>query len=111
MNFLELANKEARQRAEADSHAIILVGPHDRLALSDMMNEDGRLEIVHRYNPGINERNCVYVKCEDEWAVEGLEKAWTSYVWFRRRLLPPQRNRRNGPSRQIALRRTVTGSA
>jgi hypothetical protein len=30
----------------------------------------------------------VYVKCEDEWVVEGLEKAWSSYLWFRRRLPP-----------------------
>ena len=53
-----------------------------------MLEADGRIEIVHRYNPGIDERDCVYVKCEDEWAVEGLEKAWTSYVWFRRRVPP-----------------------
>jgi hypothetical protein len=89
MNFLELANREARDGAEADPHvAIILVAPGDRLALSDMLEADGRIEIVHRYIPGIDERDCVYVKCEDEWA--GLEKAWTSYVWFRRRL-PPHR--------------------
>jgi hypothetical protein len=36
MNFLELANREARKRAEDDPHvAIILVGPDDHFALSD----------------------------------------------------------------------------
>jgi hypothetical protein len=51
MNFLELANREARNRAEADPHvAIILVGPDGRLALSDMVREDGRIEIVRREN-------------------------------------------------------------
>jgi hypothetical protein len=89
MNFLELANREARDRAEAHPNvAVILVGPNDRFALPDMMREDGRLEIVHRENFGIDDRDCVYVKCEDEWAVEGLEKAWSSYLWFRRRLPP-----------------------
>ena len=53
-----------------------------------MMREDGRLEIVHRENPGIDEREAVYVKCEDEWVVEGLEKAWSSYLFFRRKLPP-----------------------
>jgi hypothetical protein len=52
-----------------------------------MMNEDGRLEIVHLEDFGIEDRECD-VKCEDEWAIEGLEKGWTSYVWFRRRLPP-----------------------
>ena len=89
MNFIEIANTEARKRAEDDPNvAIILVGPDDRLALSDMMRGDGRLEIVHRDNFGIDEREAVYVKCEDEWAVEGFEKAWSSYLWFRRRLPP-----------------------
>jgi hypothetical protein len=89
MNFLELANREARKRAEDDPHvAIILVGPDDHFALSDMMREDGRMKIVHRENFGINDRECVYVKCEDEWVVEGFEKAWSSYLWFRRRLPP-----------------------
>jgi hypothetical protein len=77
LNFIEIANTEARERAEADPNvAVILVGPDDRFALSDMMREDGRLEIVHRENFGIDGRDCVYVECEDEWAVEGLEKAW-----------------------------------
>jgi hypothetical protein len=40
-----------------------------------MVREDGRIEIVHRENFGIDDRECVYVKCEDEWAVEGLERA------------------------------------
>ena len=56
-----------------------------------MLREDGRVEIVHRENFGIDEREAVYVKCEDEWAVEGFEKAWSSYLWFRRRL-PPRSN-------------------
>ena len=92
MNYIEIANTEARKRAEDNPNvAIILVGPDDRLALSDMMREDGRLEIVHRENFGIDEREAVYVKCEDEWAVEAFEKAWSSYLWFRRRL-PPRSN-------------------
>ena len=66
----------------------ILVGADDRLALSDMMREDGRLEVVHRANPGIDEREAVYVKCEDEWGVEGLKKAWASYLFFLRKLPP-----------------------
>jgi hypothetical protein len=53
-----------------------------------MMHEDGRIEIVHGENFGIDDRDCVYVKCEDQWAVEGFEKAWSSYSWFRR-MLPP----------------------
>jgi hypothetical protein len=89
MNFIEIANTEARERAEADPNvAVILVGPEDHFALSDMLREDGRVEIVHRENFGIDERKAVYVKCEDEWVVEGFEKAWSSYLWFRRRLPP-----------------------
>src|SRR3954470_8255476 len=67
MNFLELANREARKRVEADPNvAVVLVGPDDRFALSDMMREDGRLEIVHRENFGIDEREAVFVKCDGQ---------------------------------------------
>jgi hypothetical protein len=112
MDFIEIANTEARERAEADPNvAVILVGPDDRFALSDMMREEGRLEIVHRENFGIDEREAVYVKCEDEWVVEGFEKAWSSYLWFRRRL-PAENSRTFPPAEARALpRRNGTRSS
>src|SRR5215203_1872065 len=73
MNYIEIANTEARKRAEDNPNvAIILVGPDDRFALSDLMREDGRLEIVHRENFGIDDRDCVYVECEEN----GPSRVW-----------------------------------
>ena len=47
-NFIEIANRHYRERAESDPNvALLVVCPEERVAPSDLMSEHGGLEIIH----------------------------------------------------------------
>ncbi len=91
MNFLDIANRHGREQAEADPNvALMIVHPEERLDADAMLMARNGVEVVHR-EPGLDEDTILYVRCEDEWEREGLERAWMSFRRFRRVLPPRQR--------------------
>jgi hypothetical protein len=72
------------------NEALLLVFPEEISDLKALIKEHGGIEIVDRHQPGINDGILYLIRCEDEWAVEGLERAWKFFRIFRRKL-PPHR--------------------
>jgi hypothetical protein len=93
MNFLYIANRHSREQAEADPNvAVMIVHPEERLDAAAMLDARNGVEVVHR-EPGLGDDMILYVRCDDEWEKEGLERAWMSFKRFRRVLLPRQNKR------------------
>ncbi len=93
MNFLDIANRHSREQAEADPNvALIIVHPEEHLDAAAMIEARAGVEVVHR-EPGVGDDTILYVRCDDEWEREGLERAWMSFKRFRRGL-PPWRSTR-----------------
>ena len=94
MNFLDIANRHSREQAEADPNiAMMIVHPEEHLDAAAMIEARSGVEVVHR-EPGLHDDTILYVRCEDEWQKEGLERAWMSFKRFRR-VLPPLRIERS----------------
>ena len=92
MNFLDIANRHSREQAEADSNvALMIVHPEEHLDAAAMIGARAGVEVVHR-EPGVGDDAILYVRCDDEWEREGLERAWMSFKRFRR-VLPPLRSK------------------
>ena len=88
MNFLDIANRHSREQAEADPNtASMIVHPEERLDAAAMLDARNGVEVVHR-EPGLENDTILYVRCEDQWVKEGLERAWASFRRFRRVLQP-----------------------
>jgi len=91
MNFLDIANHHSREQAEADPNvALMIVHPEERLDAAAMLEARAGVEVVHREG-GLEDDTILYVRCEDEWVKEGLERAWAAFRRFRRVLPPRQR--------------------
>ncbi len=91
MNFLDIANGHSRQQAEADPNvALMIVHLEERLDADAMLMARNGVEVVHQ-EPGLDDDTILYVRCEDEWVKEGLERAWMSFRRFRR-TLPPRKH-------------------
>ena len=94
MNFLDIANRHSREQAEADPNvALMIVHPEEHLDAAAMIETRAGVEVVHR-EPGVGDDTILYVRCDDEWEREGLERAWMSFERFRR-VLPPLRIKRS----------------
>ncbi len=92
MNILDIANRHSREQAEADPNvAMMIVHPEERAEAAAMIEARSRVEVVHR-EPGLGDDTILYVRCDDEWEREGLERAWVSFKRFRR-VLPPWRSK------------------
>jgi hypothetical protein len=92
MNFLDIANRQSREQAEADPNvAMMIVHPEERLDAATMLKGRSGVEVVHQ-EPGLGDDTILYVRCDDEWEREGLERAWMSFKRFRR-VLPPLRSK------------------
>jgi hypothetical protein len=64
-----------REELEDDpTVTFIVVSPEECLELDELIREHGRLEIVHRVPSPVDDASFVYVRCEDEWQVEGFER-------------------------------------
>jgi hypothetical protein len=88
MNFLDIANRHSREQAEADPNvAMMIVRPEECADAAAMIEARSGVEVVHR-EPGLGDDTILYVRCDDEWEREGLERAWMSFKRFRRMLLP-----------------------
>ena len=93
MNFLDIANRHSREHAEADPNvAMMIVHPEERADAAAMIGARSGVEVVH-HEPGLGDDMILYVRCDDEWEREGLERAWVSFKRFRR-VLPPWRSKR-----------------
>ncbi len=93
MNFLDIANRHSREQAEADPNvAMMIVHTEERADAAAMIGARSGVEVVHR-ELGLGDDTILYVRCEDEWEKEGLERAWMSFKRFRR-VLPPWRSKR-----------------
>ncbi len=92
MNILDIANRHSREQAEADPNvALMIVHLEEHLDAAAMIQARAGLEVVHR-EPGLGDDTILYVRCDDEWEKEGLERAWMSFKRFRR-MLPPLRSK------------------
>ncbi len=92
MNILDIANRHSREQAEADPNvAMMIVHPEERADAAAMIGARSGVEVVHR-ELGLGDDTILYVRCEDEWEKEGLERAWMSFKRFRR-VLPPLRSK------------------
>jgi hypothetical protein len=88
MNILDIANRHSREQAEADPNvALMIVRPEEHLDAAAMIEARTGVEVVHR-EPGLGDDVILYVRCDDEWEKEGLERAWMSFKRFRRALPP-----------------------
>ncbi len=91
MNILDIANQHSREQAEADPNvALMIVHPEERLDAAAMMEARDGVEVVHRES-GLDDDTVLYVRCDDQWDKEGLERAWMSFRRFRRMLSPRHR--------------------
>jgi hypothetical protein len=91
MNIFDIANRHSREQAEADPNvAVMIVYPEERLDADAMLMVRTGVEVVHQ-EPGLDDDTILYVRCEDEWEREGLERAWMSFRRFRCALSPRQR--------------------
>ena len=94
MNFLDIANRHSREQAEADPNvAMMIVHPEERADVTAMLDARSGVEVVHS-EPGLGDDTILYVRCDDEWEKERLERAWMSFKRFRRVLSPRQDARR-----------------
>ncbi len=94
MNILDIANRHSREQAEADPNvALMIVYPEEHLDVAAMIKARSGVEVVHR-EPGLDDDTILYVRCDDGWEREGLERAWASFKRFRR-VLPPLRIKRS----------------
>ena len=94
MNILDIANRHSREQAEADPNVALLIVHHEEhLDAAAMIAARAGVEVVHR-EPGLGDDTILYVRCDDEWEQEGLERAWMSFKRFRR-ALPPFRAKRS----------------
>jgi hypothetical protein len=94
MDFLDIANRHSREQAEADPNvAMMIVHPEERLDAATMLKGRSGVEVVHQ-EPGLGDDTILYVRCDDKWEREGLERAWMSFKRFRR-ALPPLRHKRS----------------
>ena len=92
MNFLDIANRHSREQAEADPNvALIIVHPEEYADAAAMIEARSGVQVLHR-EPGLGDDTILYVRCDDEWEKEGLERAWMSFKRFRR-VLPPWRSK------------------
>ncbi len=92
MSFLDIANRHSREQAEADPNvALMIVHPEEHLDAAAMLEARVGVEVVH-HEPGLDDDTILYVRCDDEWEREGLERAWMSFKRFRR-ALPPWRSK------------------
>jgi hypothetical protein len=90
MNILDIANQHSREQAEADPNvALMIVHPEERLDAAAMLEARNGAEVVHR-EQGLGDDTMLYVRCDDAWEKEGLERAWMSFKRFRRVLSPRQ---------------------
>jgi hypothetical protein len=89
MRYHDLATEPASNEL-AQNDAVLLVHPDERSALHDLIREHGGLKIVSSEPSPVDGASIITVRCENEWAVEGLEQAWASFRFFRR-MLPPRR--------------------
>jgi hypothetical protein len=69
----------------------MIVHPEEHLDAAAMIEARAGVEVVHR-EPGLGDDTILYVRCDDEWEKEGLERAWMSFKRFRRGL-PPLRSK------------------
>jgi hypothetical protein len=91
MNFLDIANRHSREQAETDPNvAMMIVHTEERADATAMLDARSGVEVVHS-EPGLGDDTILYVRCDDEWEKEGLERAWMSFKRFRRVLSPRQR--------------------
>ncbi len=91
MNILDIANQHSREQAEADPNvALIIVHPEERLDATAMIQARSGMRVVHR-ELGLDDDTVLYVRCDDAWEKEGLERAWMSFKRFRRMLSPRHR--------------------
>ena len=89
---LPLHPRQYREQAEADPNvALMIVRPEEHLDAAAMIEARTGVEVVHR-EPGLGDDTILYVRCDDEWEKEGLERAWMSFKRFRRDL-PPWRSK------------------
>ena len=92
MNVLDVSNRHSREQAEANPNvAMMIVHPEEHLDAAAMIEARAGVEVVHR-EPGVGDDTILYVRCDDEWEKEGLERAWMSFKRFRR-VLPPLRSK------------------
>ena len=68
----------------------MIVHPEERLDAAAILDARNGVAVVHQ-EPGLDDDTILYVRCEDEWEREGLERAWMSFKRFRR-MLPPRRS-------------------
>jgi hypothetical protein len=89
----DLATQPQPARKEsAHDEAVLLVYPDERPTLHDLIREHGGLKITSSERSPVGDAAIITIQCEDEWAAEGLERAWASFQFFRR-MLPPQNAR------------------
>ena len=92
MNILDIANRHSREQAEADPNvAMMIVHTEERADATAMLDARSGVGVVHS-EPGLGDDTILYVRCDDEWEREGLERAWMSFKRFRR-MLPPLRSK------------------
>ncbi|MBL0406822.1 hypothetical protein JKG68_23030 [Microvirga aerilata] len=88
MNILDIANQHSREQVEADPNvALMIVHPEERLDATAMIQARSGVKVVHR-EPGLGGDTVLYIRCDDEWEKEGLERAWMSFRRSRRTLSP-----------------------
>jgi hypothetical protein len=89
MRYDDLA-AQPRNKEPAQDEAVLLVYPDERPTLHDLIGEHGGLKIINSELSPVGDAAIITVRCDDEWAAEGLERAWASFQFFRR-MLPPRR--------------------
>ncbi|AWM86806.1 hypothetical protein [Microvirga sp. 17 mud 1-3] len=71
-------------REAASDEALLLVFPDELTEIEVFIRERDDIEIMDRIQQGINDGVLFYVRCEDEWVAQGLERAWTCFQVFLR---------------------------
>jgi hypothetical protein len=91
MRYDDLA-AQIQNKEPAQDEAVLLAYPDERPTLHDLIGEHGGLKITSSELSPLRDAAIIIIRCEDEWAAEGLERAWASFQFFRR-MLPPQHAR------------------
>jgi hypothetical protein len=86
MPYRDLVTQPA-SKGPAQDEAVLLVYPDERPTLHDLIGEHGGLKITSSELSPLGDAAIIIVRCDDEWAAEGLERAWASFVTGRFR--PP----------------------
>jgi hypothetical protein len=73
MKFLDIANRQSREQAEADPNvALMIVHPEEQLDVMNMLAARESVEVVHR-EPGLNDDTLLYVAVR----MNGRRRGWS----------------------------------